>query len=127
MKIQAKDANVKSMNLIVPIDGMITIDAKGIAEVSAKCAVELVKNTNDWSYIGKDGETAEKEVVTDKVKEEPAVPEEKEEEPELNADTLATLTVKELREMCAEAQYPEDEYKKLNKTDLIEYILNHVG
>ena len=41
MKIKAKNQNVASMELIVPVDGRISIDANGVAEVSAKCAAAL--------------------------------------------------------------------------------------
>ena len=53
MKIKAKNQNVASMELIVPVDGRISIDANGVAEVSAKCAAALVKGTNDWDYAKK--------------------------------------------------------------------------
>ena len=53
MKIKAKNPNIASMKLIVPIDGLITIDAKGETEVSTQCALCLVKNTNDWEYATK--------------------------------------------------------------------------
>jgi 4'-phosphopantetheinyl transferase EntD len=127
MKIQAKNPNVKSMNLIVPIDGLITIDDKGMVDVTAKCAVELVKNTNDWSYVGKVAESVEKASEADKVTESIVESEEKEEEIVLTEESLATLTIKSLREMCAEAGYDESEYKKYNKADLIKYILKKIG
>jgi len=53
MKIKAKNPNIASMKLIVPIDGLITIDANGEVEVSTQCALCLVKNTNDWEYATK--------------------------------------------------------------------------
>lgn len=53
MKIKAKNQNVASMELIVPVDGRISIDANGVADVSAKCAAALVKGTNDWEYATK--------------------------------------------------------------------------
>lgn len=47
-----------------------------------------------------------------------AVPKEKKEK----EATLADLTVKLLKAKCEEAEYDKEEWKKLNKTDLIEYI-----
>ena len=41
------------MKLIVPVDGEISIDGNGVADVSAKCAVALVTGTNDWAYASK--------------------------------------------------------------------------
>ena len=38
MKIKAKNPKNSSMQLIVPVDGLITIDANGVTDVSAKCA-----------------------------------------------------------------------------------------
>lgn len=53
MKIKAKNSKIASMKLIVPVDGEITIDANGVADVSGKCAVALVNGTNDWEYATK--------------------------------------------------------------------------
>lgn len=142
MKIQATKSSIKSMRLCVPFDGIIEIDEKGIADVSAKCAVELVKNTSDWKYVGK-SEDAEKtpkddakevkEPETDKPVEEPEKDAEAEENDgeedaeELTADKLKTLKATELRAMCEEAGYPEDEYKDLKKSELIDYLLAKLG
>ena len=142
MKIQATKSSIKSMRLCVPFDGIIEIDEKGIADVSAKCAVELVKNTSDWKYIGK-AEDAEKtpkddakevkEPETDKPVEEPekdAETDENEDEEgaeELTADKLKMLKATELRAMCEEAGFPEGEYKDLKKSELIDYLLAKLG
>ena len=53
MKIKAKNPKIASMKLIVPVDGEISIDGNGVADVSAKCAVALVTGTNDWAYASK--------------------------------------------------------------------------
>ena len=115
MKIQATKSSIKSMRLCVPFDGIIEIDEKGIADVSAKCAVELVKNTSDWKYVGKseDAETEENDGAEDAE--------------ELTADKLKTLKATELRAMCEEAGFPEDEYKDLKKSELIDYLLAKLG
>ena len=125
MKIKAKHPNVVSMELIVPRDGRISIDATGIADVSAKCAAELVKNTNDWNYLTKandeevenetSGEGADK--VDDKVEDE------KDERKEFAAH-LDTLTFAQLQDFAKEGEMPEEEWKKLNSKKLLkEYLL----
>ena len=121
MKIKAKNQNIASMKLIVPIDGLITIDANGEAEVSPKCAVLLVSNTNDWQYVGK----AAKEVTEDPDEEDDAEGTENVEksERELLEEKVKTAKIAELKEMCVEAEFPEDEWKSLSKALLSAYIL----
>lgn len=125
MKIQAIDSNVKSMKLVVPFDGTITVDNDGCADVSEKCAEELVSKTNGWKYAGKAAEDkakAEKKEAESEEEQE----EEEEDDDTLTAENLGTMTVKELRELCAESGFNEDEYKNLKKSALIEYILSKV-
>ena len=121
MKIKAKNQNIASMKLIVPIDGLITIDANGEAEVSPKCAVLLVSNTNDWQYVGK----AAKEVTEDHDEEDDAEGTKNVEksERELLEEKVKTAKIAELKEMCVEAEFPEDEWKSLSKALLSAYIL----
>ena len=121
MKIKAKNQNIASMKLIVPIDGLITIDANGEAEVSPKCAVLLVNNTNDWQYVGK----AAKEVTEGHDEEDDAEGTENVEksERELLEEKVKTAKIAELKEMCVEAEFPEDEWKNLSKALLSAYIL----
>ena len=121
MKIKAKNQNIASMKLIVPIDGLITIDANGEAEVSPKCAVLLVSNTNDWQYVGK----AAKEVTEDPDEEDDAEGTENVEksERELLEEKVKTAKIAELKEMCVEAEFPEDEWKNLSMALLSAYIL----
>lgn len=125
------------MNLIVPIDGLITIDDKGYADVSAKCAAALVKGTSDWEFVGgapkaeknEDSKHAE-EAAENKPADVPAGEDEKEQEQEENEDEetlkkedLEAMTVTQLKEWCQEAGLPEAEYKNLKKDLLIAYIL----
>ena len=121
MKIKAKNQNIASMKLIVPIDGLITIDANGEAEVSPKCAVLLASNTNDWQYVGK----AAKEVTEDHDEKDDAEGTENVEksERELLEEKVKTAKIAELKEMCVEAEFPEDEWKNLSKALLSAYIL----
>lgn len=101
MKIKAKNPAVKSMKLIVPIDGMIDIDANGIAEVTEKAAELLVNKTNDWSYIDSDvKKQAEKEIVDE------------------DAQVVAGIKKMKIEEMIAmakEAEYPEAEWNKFSQ------------
>lgn len=121
MKIKAKNQNIASMKLIVPIDGLITIDANGEAEVSPKCAVLLVSNTNDWQYVGK----AAKEVTEGHDEKDDAEGTENVEksERELLEEKVKTAKIAELKEMCVEAEFPEEEWKNLSKALLSAYIL----
>lgn len=121
MKIKAKNQNIASMKLIVPIDGLITIDANGEAEVSPKCAVLLVNNTNDWQYVGK----AAKEVTEghDEEDDDEGTENVEKTERELLEEKVKTAKIAELKEMCVEAEFPEDEWKNLSKALLSAYIL----
>lgn len=111
MKIKSINPNVVSMKLIVPIDGLITIDAEGVAEVSPKCAAILVKNTNDWNFVSKD----EPEDESDGEKE-------VDERAEFEAK-IKTAKKAELVEMCKEAGLPEEEWGKLTRDLLAAYLL----
>lgn len=121
MKIKAKNPNVASMKLIVPIDGLITIDAAGVAEVSPKCAVLLVNNTNDWQYEGTSpkntAETTEQETGAEGTENDAKT------ERELLEEKVREARVAELKEMCSEAGFPEEEWKNLSKGLIGAYIL----
>lgn len=125
MKIQAKNNGLQNTKLIVPIDGLILIDKDGIAEVSAKCAVLLVNNTNDWEYVKnsekKTEETPEPEgeETTDDGEENPS----EEDERALLEEKLNSSTVAELKAMCEEANLPKEEWSKLTKMLLIKYLM----
>lgn len=101
MKIKAKNPSVKSMKLIVPIDGMIDIDANGVAEVTEKAAELLVNKTNDWSYIDSDvKKQVEKEIVDE------------------DAQVVAGIKKMKIEEMIAmakEAEYPDAEWSKFSQ------------
>ncbi len=120
MKIKAKKETIASMKLIVPVDGIIVIDAEGVADVSEKCADLLVNNTNDWDYI------SEKSEKKETISEENIVKEEKtdiDNEREMLEKTVRSAKISELKEMCAEAEFPESEWKNLTKALLAAYIL----
>lgn len=119
MKIKAKNPRaVANVRLIVPCDGLITIDGEGCVEVSAACAEALVKGTADWDYA--------------EVEEAPAPEEEEEiEEPaaelterEKFASELKSMTVVQMKELCKEGGFPEEEWKSLKKATLAAYLLD---
>ena len=120
MKIKAKNPRALACTrLIVPVDGLIAIDAEGEVEVSAACAEALVNGTSDWEYAekaesGKDG--AEEE-------------EESEEETELDerekfVKELESMTVAQMKDLCREGGFPEEEWKSLKKATLAAYLLD---
>lgn len=97
MKIKAKNSKVFGIKLNVPVDGLIEIDANGVAEVSEKAANMLVNGTNDWEY-SKDSEGDGNEV--DEV-----------------IAGLKKMTLPQMIEMAKEAGYPESEYQKFAKKE----------
>lgn len=120
MKIKAKNSNaVANSRLIVPCDGLITIDGNGCAEVSAACAEALVKGTSDWDYAEK----------TAKPKTEEAPAQEESEEEELNErekfeKELEGMTVNQMKDLCREGGFDEAEWKNLKKATLAAYLLD---
>lgn len=115
MKIKAKNQNVASMELIVPVDGRISIDANGVAEVSAKCAAALVKGTNDWDYAKKATAIQDDEEEDDN--EDEATDRDK------FAAHLDTLTLAQMKDLAKEGEMPEEEYEKLNSKKLMKAYL----
>lgn len=116
MKIKAKNQNVASMELIVPVDGRISIDANGVAEVSPKCAAVLVKGTNDWDYAKK-ANTSQDDEEEDDDNEGEASDREKFEA------HLDTLTLAQMKDLAKEGEMPEEEYEKLNSKKLMKAYL----
>lgn len=117
MKIKAKNPKNSSMQLIVPVDGLITIDANGVADVSAKCAAVLVTSTNDWEYIKK--ATAPSD---DSDEEEDNVDEDTSDREKFEAH-LDTLTLAQMKDLAKEGEMPEEEYNKLNSKKLMKAYL----
>ena len=117
MKIKVKDSKNYSTQLIVPVDGVITIDSKGMSEVSAKCAAALVGGTNDWEYIKRKVEDEEDEEEDD------------DNDGELSAEEqfkagLKDMTLKDMRTLAVEGKYPEEEWNILsNKKLMSAYLL----
>lgn len=119
MKIKAKNSTVKSMQLMIPYDGIIEIDNEGIAEVSEKAAKVLVECTNDWEYADKEETDAEAdntdETSTSEEKDaETSTSEEKDDE---IIDGIRNMSLDAMITMATEAGYPEKDWKKYAKKD----------
>lgn len=131
MKIKAKNSKIASMKLCVPVDGVISIDHSGVAEVSPKCAALLVKGTNDWEYLKKSAAKTEEEekTSTDEVEEPEAEEEEEETEEDGKSDRerfeayLDGLTVAQMKDYAKEGNLPAEEYDKLSSKKLMKAYL----
>ena len=93
-KIKSINPQVKGIQLQVPSDGLISVDANGFAVVSDKCAELLINGTNDWEnadskHAAEDGE--EQDFIT-KVKK---------------------MSLDEMVQLCEELGFDQNEYKKL--------------
>ena len=129
MKIKAKNSKIASMKLCVPVDGVISIDHNGVAEVSPKCAALLVKGTNDWEYLKKSAAKTEEEekTSTDEVEEHEAEEEETEEDGKSDRERfeayLDGLTVAQMKDYAKEGNLPAEEYDKLSSKKLMKAYL----
>lgn len=125
MKIQAKNQDIKSMKLSVPVDGLIEIDEKGIAEVSEKCGKMLIEGTSDWKEFkagkgtGKAEEDGEQD-AEDVEDTEDTDEAEDDKKPVTDKEIIAGLNKLPLDaciETAKEAGYPEAEWGKLIKNE----------
>lgn len=116
MKIKAKNPKNSSMQLIVPVDGLITIDANGVAEVSAKCAAVLVTSTNDWEYMKKKVENSEEEDEDENGDGELS-------EREQFIAGMKDMSLQDMKNMANEAEYPSEEWEKLISKKLMSAYL----
>ena len=128
MKIKAKDPKaISSCRLIVPFDGLITIDSEGTVDVSAECAAALVNGTSDWSYAEQASAAAPaEEPEQETAAEEESVEEDPKEltEREKFESELQNMTVNQMKDLCREGGFPEDEWKALKKATLAAYLLD---
>ncbi len=134
MKIKAINPTIVAMQLIVPIDGLISIDKNGIADVSPKCATMLVKGTSDWAFVsGKS--TAEKDAEVEEQSQEPQVEDEvvdaasetetteEENEREEIKKMFVSMSLEEMKKYAAEAGIAESEYASINTKKLMRTFL----
>ena len=93
-KIKSINPQVKGIQLQVPIDGLISVDANGFAVVSDKCAELLINGTNDWENADSEhaAEDAEEQDFITKVKK---------------------MSLDEMVQLCEELGFDQNEYKKL--------------
>ena len=123
MKIQAKNKNIKSMKLSVPVDGLIEIDANGIVEVSEECGRMLIEGTNDWEKFGEGKDTKNGKKGSEKAPASVKKEEGKEEgdEGQLSdkeaIEALQQLSLADCIETAKAAGYPEKEWEKLSKNE----------
>lgn len=107
MKLKVKNSAQHSSNLIVPFDGLVTIDEKGEFEVSEKCGKFLLVQTENYesaevtsggsgngSNAGNGGETDENQLIMDGLKD---------------------ISLEEAVKLAQESGYPEEEYQKFAK------------
>lgn len=124
MKIKAKNPKaVAGVRLIVPVDGLIAIDSEGAVEVSDACAEILVNQTSDWEYAEpkKESEVKDEEPAEEEQEE---VEQEEPTEREKFEEELKSMTVAQMKKLCADGGLPEGEWKNLNKSLLAKYILS---
>ena len=116
MKIQAKNQDIKSMKLSVPVDGLIEIDENGIAEVSEKCGTMLILGTSDWKEFKAGKGTGD----TEKDGEQDAEDVDEAKKPSTDKEIIEGLNKMPLEACIAtakEAGYPETEWGKLIKNE----------
>lgn len=125
MKVRIKTKSIKSTKLIMPVDGLVEINADGIAEVSEKCAEIMVNKTNSWEMV--DGAVeAETEAP------ETEAPETEEAEAETAEETRADFEKKirlmkfeKLKEFAIESGCDENEVNSItSKKEMVNYLLN---
>ena len=103
MKLKTSNASLYGSRLTVPVDGTIQIDRNGEINVSEVCARHLL-TLPEWLAVG--------EGVTENAA--PAA-ETAEDQDKAIIDQIRAMSLEEMLETAAEAEYPEDEYKKFKK------------
>ena len=103
MKLKTSNASLYGSRLTVPVDGTIQIDGNGEINVSEVCARHLL-TLPEWLPVGEG------------VKENAApAAETAEDQDKAIIDQIRAMSLEEMLETAAEAEYPEDEYKKFKK------------
>lgn len=103
MKLKTSNASLYGSRLTVPVDGTIQIDRNGEINVSEVCARHLL-TLPEWLAVGEG------------VKEDAAPAAETAEDQDKEIiDQIRAMSLEEMLETAAEAEYPEDEYKKFKK------------
>lgn len=103
MKLKTSNASLYGSRLTVPVDGTIQIDRNGEINVSEVCARHLL-TLPEWLAVGEG------------VKEDAApAAETAEDQDKAIIDQIRAMSLEEMLETAAEAEYPKDEYKKFKK------------
>ena len=103
MKLKTSNASLYGSRLTVPVDRTIQIDRNGEINVSEVCARHLL-TLPEWLAVGEG------------VKEDAApAAETAEDQDKAIIDQIRAMSLEEMLETAAEAEYPEDEYKKFKK------------
>ena len=103
MKLKTSNASLYGSRLTIPVDGTIQIDRNGEINVSEVCARHLL-TLPEWLAVGEG------------VKEDAApAAETAEDQDKAIIDQIRAMSLEEMLETAAEAEYPEDEYKKFKK------------
>ena len=103
MKLKTSNASLCGSRLTVPVDGTIQIDRNGEINVSEACARHLL-TLPEWAVVGKAAKEEKAPLA------EPA-----EDQDKAIIDQIRAMSLEEMLETAAEAEYPEDEYKKFKK------------
>lgn len=103
MKLKTSNASLYGSRLTVPVDGTIQIDRNGEINVSEVCARHLL-TLPEWLAVG---EGAKEDAAP--------VAETAEDQDKAIIDQIRAMSLEEMLETAAEAEYPEDEYKKFKK------------
>lgn len=104
-------STIRGCKLQVPIDGLISVDARGIANVSDKCARLLTSRTRDWSYYKEETkQEPESTPITDSG-----------DDKVING--IKIMTVDELIGLAQESGYPEDEWRKFTTRKTAQKLL----
>lgn len=101
MKLKTSNASLYGSRLTVPVDGTIQIDRNGEINVSKVCARHLL-TLPEWLAVGEGAK-------------EDAAPAAETAEDQAIIDQIRAMSLEEMLETAAEAEYPEDEYKKFKK------------
>ena len=100
MKIKTNKTSLLNTKLIVPVDGLVSIDKNGELEVSDKCANILLNYPNDW--ISDEGIAKVEEQVPDLTEEKVVA-------------GIKNMSLSEMIALAKTCDYPEEEWKKFQK------------
>lgn len=103
MKLKTSNASLYGSRLTVPVDGTIQIDRNGEINVSEVCARHLL-TLPEWLAVGEGAKKAAAPVAKTAEDQDKAI-----------IDQIRAMSLEEMLETAAEAEYPEDEYKKFKK------------